>query len=26
MVGDDPELDIAGGVASGMRTIWINHG
>jgi HAD superfamily hydrolase (TIGR01549 family) len=26
VVGDDPELDIAGAVTSGMRTIWVSHG
>jgi len=26
VVGDDPQLDIAGGRASGMRTIWVSHG
>jgi HAD superfamily hydrolase (TIGR01509 family) len=26
VVGDDPSLDIAGGSASGMGTIWISHG
>lgn len=26
VVGDDPELDISGGQASGMRTIWVSHG
>jgi HAD superfamily hydrolase (TIGR01509 family) len=26
VVGDDPSLDIAGGSASGMGTIWVSHG
>lgn len=26
VLGDDPELDISGGHASGMRTIWVSHG
>lgn len=26
VVGDDPELDIAGGKSSGMHTIWVSHG
>jgi putative hydrolase of the HAD superfamily len=26
VVGDDPELDVAGGRSSGMRTIWVSHG
>ncbi|MGH3826746.1 MAG: HAD family hydrolase [Pseudonocardiaceae bacterium] len=26
VVGDDPDLDIAGGQASGMRTVWVSHG
>ncbi|MDX6516077.1 MAG: putative hydrolase of the superfamily [Gaiellaceae bacterium] len=26
MVGDNPEADIAGGVALGLRTVWIHHG
>lgn len=26
MIGDDPELDIRGGRASGMSTIWVSHG
>jgi len=26
IVGDDPSLDIAGGSASGMGTIWVSHG
>ena len=26
VVGDDPDLDIAGGQASGMPTVWVSHG
>ena len=26
MVGDSPEADVAGGLAAGLRTIWINRG
>jgi putative hydrolase of the HAD superfamily len=26
MVGDNPEADIAGAVALGLRTVWIDHG
>ncbi|MGW4125828.1 HAD family hydrolase [Nocardia sp. NPDC004711] len=26
MIGDDPELDVAGGHRAGMRTCWISHG
>lgn len=26
VVGDDPDLDIAGGQASGMSTVWVSHG
>ncbi len=26
VVGDDPELDVAGGRSSGLRTIWVSHG
>jgi HAD superfamily hydrolase (TIGR01509 family) len=26
VVGDDPELDVAGGRSTGLRTIWVSHG
>ncbi|MDQ2788248.1 MAG: HAD family hydrolase [Actinomycetota bacterium] len=26
VVGDDPDLDVAGGQASGMPTVWVSHG
>lgn len=26
VIGDDPELDVRGGLASGMRTMWVSHG
>jgi FMN phosphatase YigB (HAD superfamily) len=26
MVGDSPEGDVAGGIAAGLRTIWMSRG